>query len=68
MLFYPVMRLLFHVWLSVQDGVSALLWACWGGHLDLVRWLVIDMKMDVKHDRDHVRNRSHQRTEMPGCG
>jgi ankyrin repeat protein len=37
-----------------QDGSTALLWACWSGHIDVARWLVSEAGSDVRSERDNV--------------
>jgi hypothetical protein len=41
-----------------QDGMTALLFASAGGHLDVVQWLVRDAGSDARTERAHVRQRS----------
>jgi hypothetical protein len=43
------------VWCRIdQNGRSALLLACTGGHLDVARWLVTDAGSDARLERSNV--------------
>ncbi len=37
-----------------QNGKSALLLACWHGHVNVARWLVSEAGSDARSERDNV--------------
>ncbi len=41
--------------LCTQDGNTALLVACWSGHLEVVQWLVSSAGSNAATERDNVR-------------
>ncbi len=50
LLFLTVLRVV----VMPQDGDSALLLACWHGHIDVARWLVSEAGSDGRSERNNV--------------
>jgi ankyrin repeat protein len=40
---------------ALQDGRTALLWACYMGDVKVVEWLVTEASCDARSERDNVR-------------